>query len=66
MERTIIITDKQEWQEENQQQEKQNTTETVQPDKAAYIQRIYALSAEEQAFMDGYLFAKVTERRKAI
>ena len=31
------------------------------PDKSEYLQRILALSAEDQAFMDGYLFAKVTD-----
>lgn len=34
------------------------------PDKAEYIRRIHELSAEDQAFMDGYLFAKVTEAAK--
>lgn len=37
---------------------------TRQPDKNEYLQRIRELSAEDQAFMDGYLFAKVTERRE--
>lgn len=30
------------------------------PDKGDYIRRIMELSAEDQAFLDGYLFAKVT------
>lgn len=44
--------------------------ETVQPEtparpeKADYLERIKGLSAEDQAFMDGYLFAKVTSRRE--
>ena len=31
------------------------------PDKEAYLERINALSPEDQSFLDGYLFAKVTE-----
>ena len=39
--------------------------ETVRtPDKAEYKERISALSAEDQAFLDGYLFAKATEAAK--
>ena len=34
------------------------------PNKAEYLQRIQSLSPEDQAFMDGYLFAKVTEAAK--
>ena len=34
------------------------------PDKADYMNRILSLTAEDQAFMDGYLFAKVTEAAK--
>lgn len=34
------------------------------PEKADYLERIKGLSAEDQAFMDGYLFAKVTSRRE--
>ena len=34
------------------------------PDKALYMQRIRELSTEDQAFLDGYLFAKVTEAAK--
>ena len=37
---------------------------TAQRDKNEYLQRIRELSPEDQAFMDGYLFAKVTERQK--
>ena len=46
---------------ENQQQE-EPTVRT--PDKSEYMARISALSAEDQAFLDGYLFAKVTEAAK--
>ena len=35
------------------------------PEKADYIQRINALPAEDQAFMDGYLFARLTAERPA-
>ena len=45
----------------NQQQE-EPTVRT--PDKSEYMARISALSAEDQAFLDGYLFAKVTEAAK--
>ena len=34
------------------------------PDKSAYMERINSLPAEDQAFLDGYLFAKVTEAAK--
>ena len=34
------------------------------PDKAEYMQRILSLPAEDQAFLDGYLFAKVTEKSR--
>ena len=44
--------------------ETQAETMARQPDKNEYLQRIRELSAEDQAFMDGYLFAKVTERRE--
>lgn len=51
---------------------KQQLPETIQqeeqtvrtPDKSEYMARISALSAEDQAFLDGYLFAKVTEAAK--
>ena len=33
-------------------------------DKADYMERISSLPAEDQAFLDGYLFAKVTEAAK--
>ena len=44
----------------------EQNTETIQrkPDKSEYIERINALAAEDQAFLDGYLFAKVTEAGK--
>ena len=45
-----------------QWQEEQTVQET--PDKAGYKERISALPAEDQAFLDGYLFAKVTEAAK--
>lgn len=32
--------------------------------KADYMEKILSLSPEDQAFMDGYLFAKVTECAK--
>ena len=32
------------------------------PDKEEYKKRVLALPAEDQAFLEGYLFAKVTER----
>ena len=44
----------------------QEVQETVQrtPDKTAYMERIDALPAEDKAFLDGYLFAKVTDAGK--
>lgn len=43
--------------------EEQNTQQAAQvPDKSAYMQRILALSPEDKAFMDGYLFALVASR----
>ncbi len=47
----------------NETQEQEQTVQ-VTPDKAAYLERISALSAEDQAFMDGYLFAKVTDKAR--
>ena len=38
--------------------------EAVHPDKSAYLDRIQAMSAEDQAFLDGYLYAKVTSAAK--
>ena len=38
-------------------------TETP-PEKAAYVERIKELPAEDQAFMDGYLFAIIKNARK--
>lgn len=55
MEQTNLNNLQQETTEENKNQQ----TAQV-PDKSVYMQRILALSAEDQAFMDGYLFAKVT------
>ena len=46
-------------QEENNQREAVRT-----PAKADYMERINSLPAEDQAFLDGYLFAKVTEAAK--
>lgn len=43
-------------------QQEEQTVRT--PDKSEYMARISALSAEDQAFLDGYLFAKVTEAAK--
>lgn len=34
------------------------------PEKAAYVERIRELPAEDQAFMDGYLFAIVKNAKK--
>ena len=34
------------------------------PDKSDYMARISSLPVEDQAFLDGYLFAKVTEAAK--
>ena len=34
------------------------------PDKDDYMQKILSLPPEDKAFMDGYLFAKVTELSK--
>ena len=48
-----------------QEQEQEKREETRIPDKADYMKRIMALSAEDQAFLDGYLFAKVTAKRTA-
>ena len=45
-----------EQQEKNTQQQ-----EARKPDKTIYMQRISELSAEDQAFMEGYLYAKVTD-----
>lgn len=53
---------------ENLQQEsaeEQNTQQAAQvPDKSAYMQRILALSPEDKAFMEGYLYALVTSRNE--
>jgi len=46
----------------DQWQEEQTVQET--PDKAGYKERISALPVEDQAFLDGYLFAKVTSAGK--
>lgn len=48
-----------------QEQEQEKREEARIPDKADYMKRIMALSAEDQAFLDGYLFAKVTATRTA-
>lgn len=34
------------------------------PDKAAYLDRIMKLPAEDRAFMEGYLYARVTAAAK--
>ena len=46
-------------QEENNQREAVRT-----PDKSAYKNHIDDISAEAQAFLDGYIFAKLTESKK--
>ena len=51
----------------NTEIEKTQATEPEQeqrPEKAAYLEKIKELPPEDQAFMDGYLFAKVTSRRQ--
>lgn len=40
------------------------TAEDRKPDPAEYRRKIENLSREDLAFMDGYLFAKVTDRQK--
>ena len=55
-------------QEEKRSQEEsleQKTEAAKAPDKREYMEKILALSAEDQAFLDGYLFAKVTSTRPA-
>ena len=39
-------------------------TEPKPPEKATYVERIKELPAEDQAFMDGYLFAIVKNGKK--
>lgn len=46
------------------EQEKKEETIQQTPDKSEYLERINALGAEDQAFLDGFLFAKVTEAAK--
>ena len=51
----------------NTELENTKATETAkaeQPTKAEYVERIQELPAEDQAFMDGYLFAIVKNGRK--
>ena len=38
--------------------------ERKKPEKADYVERINELPAEDQAFMDGYLFAIIKGKRK--
>ena len=47
-----------------QENEQENQAVQRTPDKADYKAQIKALSAEDQAFLDGYLFAKATEAGK--
>ena len=47
--------------QENTQVAEETRTE---PTKAEYVERIQELPAEDQAFMDGYLFAIVKNARK--
>ena len=49
---------------ENTQAAEEQRTEQAPPTKAAYVERIQDLPAEDQAFMDGYLFAIVKNARK--
>ncbi len=37
----------------------------IEPKKEDYLKRIMALPPEDQAFLDGYLFAKLTGMRTA-
>jgi len=39
--------------------------ETGAPDKAAYMERIEGLPAEDKAFLDGYLFAIMKNKKGA-
>lgn len=49
--------------EENKKLNPDATKETPQaPDKEAYLKKIMELPPEDQAFMDGYLYAKLTAR----
>lgn len=49
--------------EVNQAEQIEQAPVTV-PDKDDYMQKILSLPPEDKAFMDGYLFAKVTELSK--
>ena len=49
---------------ENTQVTEAPRTEPTPPEKAAYVERIKELPAEDQAFMDGYLFAIVKNGKK--
>lgn len=49
---------------ENTQAAEEQRTEPTPPTKAAYVERIQDLPAEDQAFMDGYLFAIVKNGKK--
>ena len=44
--------------------ETERPEQAVPPEKAAYVERIRELPAEDQAFMDGYLFAIVKNAKK--
>lgn len=54
------ILDQQQLPETVQKEEKTVRT----PDLSDYSERIEALSAEDKAFLDGYIFAKMTEAAK--
>lgn len=62
MEKNLELQQLRETKAEEIEQQKSEAVRT--PDKAAYMKRINALSAEDQAFMDGFLFAKVTAAGK--
>ena len=62
MEKNLELQQLRETKAEEIEQQKSEAVRT--PDKAAYMERISALSAEDQAFMDGFLFAKVTAAGK--
>lgn len=44
-----------------QEQTTQGIQTEAMPDKDSYMQRILSLDEKSQAFLDGYLFAKVTD-----
>jgi hypothetical protein len=47
----------------NLENQRAESEETMSRDKAAYLRRIGELSQEDQRFIEGFLFAKVTEKK---